>query len=204
MPFGGTIGGIDKRRVVVDVRTLDHLHRLFGRSAGRLTHDAALTILGRHELEVAVAAVEGMRNDESHYVEYVKMGEAVERGFIDEAVRRMHPRASHVMIVRLGGRDHEWRGRTLRLRNALPQAAMELAVGRRLGDLISGLDRGEDVVVACQADDDGPGTMITVRSEFVDPRDSVGRLVRWTTAPRYAMLDATKRWRWRRQTSSMA
>ncbi len=195
MPFGGTIGGFDRRRVVVDVRTLEHLHRLFGRRAGRLAHDAALTILGRHELEVAVAGVEGMRNDEDHYVEYVKMAEAVDRGFIDEEDRRLHEHASHVMIVRLGGRDHEWRGRTLRLRNILPQAAMELAVGRRLGDLISGLDRGEDVIVACQADDDGPGTMIIVRSQLDDPRVPAGRIVRWTTALRCPILDATKRWR---------
>jgi hypothetical protein len=204
MPFGGTIGGFDRRRVVIDVRTIDHLHRLFGRRAGRLAHDAALTILGRHELEVAVAAIEGMGNDESQYVEYVKMGEAVDRGYIDEAVRRMHPRATHVMIVRLGGQDHEWRGRTLRLRTLLPQAAMELAVGRRLADVVSGLDREDDVIVACRDDDDGPGTMITVRSEFVDPRESVGRLVRWTTVLRYAMLDATKRWRRRGQKSSRA
>lgn len=198
MPFGGTIGGFDRRRVVIDVRTLDQLHRMFGPRAGRLAHDAALTILGRHELEVAIAGIEGMRNDEDHYVEYVKMAEAVDRGFLDQEDRRLHDHASHVMIVRLGGRGHEWRGRTLRLRNLLPQAAMDLAVGRRLGDLISGLDRGDDVIVACRADDDGPGTMVVVQSEFIDPRVRVGRTVRWTTLIRYMLLDATKGWRWRR------
>lgn len=198
-------GDVPARRappILIDERTLAQLRREIGGSADRLVHDAGASVLGRFELEFAIAKV-GYENATSTFVEYLPIGEAVSGGLVEKPVDDHGtnlPGAAHVMIIRLGVPGGEWLGPTLRIDADLPQTIVDLVPGRRLGDVVEGTGEDDRIATGCLAES-SVKTIIRTDLVPIDTKTLVGRWARLAGPLRRLILESTRRRRVRRWTS---
>lgn len=187
-----------RRRVLVDDHSLGALRAMLGRRADRLIHDSMHSISGRHELEMAIDA--HAPHTSKFYVEYLRVPEALASGALKVDDAKAHPDATHVLQIRLAGAHAEWRGAMLCLRAVMPETMVDQIVGKRLGDVVSGVGREGAVITAAWNDPgtsgprgEDPGTRLLLEADFLDVGDLVGLTSRIAGPFRRTLLDATRR-----------